>query len=82
MPLPGFLDSLVSAQADLSTPAAANTVALRHPVCLCAALLVISSFHDFFELGGVLTTSSLFITFRGFAFTLVYGHRLRSTFFI
>ena len=43
---------------------------------LRAALLVFSSFHDFFELGGVLTASSLFITLRGFAFTLVYDiHR-------
>ena len=49
---------------------------------LRAALLVFSSFHDVFELGGVLTASSLFNTLCGFAFTLVYGHRLRSTFFI
>ena len=42
MPLPGFLDSLVSTQADLSTSAAANTAALHHPAC-CA--FVFSSFH-------------------------------------
>ena len=34
------------------------------------------------ELGGDFAASSLRITLRGFAFSLVYGHRLRSTFFI
>ena len=74
-----FWDSLVYPQAVLPTSAAANTVALHHPAC-CA--FGVSSFHCSIELGGDFAASSLPINLRGLAFSLVYGQRLRSTFFI
>ena len=75
MPLPGFLGSLVSTlkriypHQPLQTPLRCTT--------LRAALLVFSSFHFLIELGGSFAASSLFTTSRGFAFSLVYGQRLR-----
>ena len=75
MPLPGFLGSLLSTleriypHQPLQTPLRCTT--------LRAALLVFSSSHLPIELGGSSAASSLFTTSISFAFSLVYGQRLR-----
>jgi len=63
-----FLLTRICPHQPLQTPLRCTT--------LRAALLVFSSFHYFIELGGDLTASSIFTTLRGFAFSLVCGHRL------
>ena len=64
---------------NLPTSAASSTAALHHPAG-CAILF--SALRCSMALGGDFASFSLPINLRGLAFSLVYGQRLRSTFFI